>query len=75
MKFWSALALATGVLSLPAAAQGESATVAYAGPQGQFAGVDQVNVAIPRALAGSGEVSVYLVADGKLSNMTTINIQ
>lgn len=30
---------------------------------------------IPRALAGIGEASVYVVADGNTSNMTTIKIQ
>ncbi len=43
--------------------------------QGQYQGLDQVNVALPASLAGMGEVSVYLVADGKTSNMTTINVQ
>jgi uncharacterized protein (TIGR03437 family) len=47
----------------------------YAGAQNQYQGLDQVNVALPRSLADMGEVGVYLVADGKPSNMTTINIQ
>jgi uncharacterized protein (TIGR03437 family) len=54
---------------------GQPVPVPYAGAQGQYAGVDQVNIAIPRALAGTGEASVYVVADGKTSNMTTINVQ
>ena len=47
----------------------------YAGAQNQYQGLDQVNVAVPRSLAGAGEVSVYLVADGAVSNMTTVNVQ
>ena len=47
----------------------------YAGAQNQYQGLDQVNVAVPRSLAGAGEVSVYLVADGTVSNMTTVNVQ
>ena len=54
---------------------GQPATVQYAGAQGQYQGLDQVNVALPRSLAGMGEVSVYVVADGTTSNMTTVNIQ
>jgi hypothetical protein len=30
---------------------------------------------IPLSLAGAGEVSGYLIADGKVSNMTTVNVQ
>jgi uncharacterized protein (TIGR03437 family) len=54
---------------------GQPAPLQYAGAQGQYQGLDQVNVALPMSLAGMGEVSVYLVADGKASNMTTVNIQ
>jgi uncharacterized protein (TIGR03437 family) len=54
---------------------GQSVPVIFAGAQGQYAGLDQVNITIPRALAGTGEASVYVVADGKTSNMTTLNIQ
>lgn len=54
---------------------GQPAQLQYAGAQGQYQGLDQVNVALPRSLAGRGEVSVYVVADGKLSNMATVNIQ
>lgn len=38
-------------------------------------GFDQVDIPLPPSLAGSGEVSVYIIADGVVSNMTTINIQ
>ncbi len=54
---------------------GQLAQLQYAGAQSQYQGLDQVNVTIPSSLAGMGEVSVYLVADGKVSNMTTVNIQ
>jgi uncharacterized protein (TIGR03437 family) len=47
----------------------------YAGAQNQYQGLDQVNVALPTSLTGMGEVSVYVVADGTASNMTTINVQ
>jgi uncharacterized protein (TIGR03437 family) len=53
----------------------QAAPLQFAGAQGQYQGLDQVNVTLPQSLSGAGEVSVYLVADGKVSNMTTINIQ
>jgi uncharacterized protein (TIGR03437 family) len=45
----------------------------YAGPQGSFVGLDQVNVLVPRSLAGRGELDVILIVDGKPSNAVKIN--
>jgi uncharacterized protein (TIGR03437 family) len=53
---------------------GQSVPLLYSGAQGQYQGLDQINITLPASLAGTGEASVYLVADGKTSNMTTINI-
>ncbi len=39
---------------------GVPATVSYAGPQGVYPGLDQVNVLIPQALAGSKQVDLNL---------------
>jgi len=54
---------------------GQPVPVRYAGAQGQYQGLDQINITLPASLAGTGEASVYVVADGKPSNMTTIHIQ
>jgi uncharacterized protein (TIGR03437 family) len=54
---------------------GQSVPVLFAGAQGQYQGLDQLNITLPSTLAGAGEASVYVVADGKTSNMTTIRIQ
>jgi uncharacterized protein (TIGR03437 family) len=64
-----------GAQTVRAFVAGQSVTLLYAGAQGQFQGLDQINLALPASLAGTGEASVYVVADGKTSNMTTINIQ
>ncbi len=64
-----------GAATVQAYVAGQAAPVQYAGAQGQYQGLDQVNLALPGSLAGMGEVSVYVIADGKVSNMTTINIQ
>ncbi|MDX2030539.1 MAG: BACON domain-containing carbohydrate-binding protein [Blastocatellia bacterium] len=47
----------------------------FAGPQGAFAGLDQVNLQIPRALAGSGEIDVVISIDGQAANTIRINIK
>src|SRR5204863_4630495 len=47
---------------------GVEAQVVYAGSQGVWPGLDQINVLIPRSLAGKGRVDVILTAVGKVSN-------
>ena len=54
---------------------GERAEVLFAGAQPSFLGLDQINVRIPRTLAGRGEVSITVVADGKISNPVSIHVQ
>jgi uncharacterized protein (TIGR03437 family) len=54
---------------------GISAPVQYAGPQGHFAGLDQVNVELPKSLMGSGLSDVVLTVDGQAANTVQINIQ
>ncbi len=54
---------------------GTPAVVAYAGPQSQFDGLDQVNVYVPRSLAGAGEVPIVLTVDGVTANVVTVNIK
>ena len=54
---------------------GVAAQVIYAGPQGGWPGLDQVNILIPHSLAGSGKVDVILTAAGKTSNPVYVVIQ
>ena len=54
---------------------GVPATVAYAGSQMQYDGLDQVNLYVPRSLAGAGEVPVVLTVDGITANVVTVNIK
>lgn len=44
---------------------GVDATVEYAGPQSETPGLDQLNVRVPRSLAGRGQVLLELTVDGK----------
>ena len=48
---------------------GATAQVLYAGPQGGFVGLDQLNVALPRALAGRGTVDIALMVDRQAANI------
>ena len=54
---------------------GVNATVLYAGPQGGFPGLDQVNILLPAALAGKGNVNLQLTAGGVAANPVQITIQ
>jgi uncharacterized protein (TIGR03437 family) len=53
---------------------GVPAQVQSAGAQGG-AGVDQINVLLPRSLAGRGEVDIVLTVDGKPANTVRVNIR
>lgn len=53
---------------------GQAIPVEYAGPQGYFAGLDQVNVLLPKSLRGKGEVTVKLKVEDKISNTVKINV-
>ena len=54
---------------------GVNAAVTFAGAQGEFAGLDQLNVQIPTSLRGRGEVSVVFTIDGQSTNPVTISVQ
>jgi uncharacterized protein (TIGR03437 family) len=54
---------------------GTDSQVTYAGPSPGFAGLDQVNVRIPRSLIGRGEVDVAMTVDGKTVNTVRVNIK
>jgi uncharacterized protein (TIGR03437 family) len=63
-----------GATSVQGFVAGESVSVQYAGPA-SFPGLDQVNISIPKSLAGSGDVRVYIVADGVASNVVGLTLQ
>ena len=53
----------------------QTLTPSYAGPQPQYGGVDQVNVTLPAALRGAGEVPVAVAIGGSVSNTVTVNLK
>ena len=55
---------------------GQNVLVLGAVPQGEFVGLDQINIGpLPPALGGGGEVDIVLTADGKTANTVVVNIQ
>jgi uncharacterized protein (TIGR03437 family) len=58
----------TSLANVSARIGGTAAAPLFAGAQGEFAGLDQVNLTIDRSLAGSGLVTVNLTVDGKTAN-------
>jgi uncharacterized protein (TIGR03437 family) len=54
---------------------GVNSEVLYAGEQGAFVGLDQLNLRLPRSLAGRGEVDVVLMVDGRAANTVRINVR
>ena len=53
----------------------QTVTPAYAGAQGSYAGLDQVNIQLPNSLAGSGDTTLTLTAEGITSNAVHITVQ
>ncbi|MBS1789765.1 MAG: PQQ-dependent sugar dehydrogenase [Acidobacteria bacterium] len=68
-KFRSALAAVTATIG------GMAAEVTYAGDQGQFVGLDQANIRIPRSLIGRGDVDVVLTVDSQPANTVRVSIK
>lgn len=54
---------------------GINAEVLYAGMQGDFAGLDQVNIRLQRSLIGRGDVSIQLNVEGKTANPLQIKVK
>lgn len=56
---------------------GQNARVLYAGAQGSFSGLDQINVEMPQALANTGprRVEVVVIVNNAATNRVTIQIK
>jgi uncharacterized protein (TIGR03437 family) len=64
-----------GAKDVTATVGGVIVPVAYAGPQGTYAGLDQINLSLPQSLTGKGKVDVVVTAAGKPSNPVHITIR
>ncbi len=54
---------------------GVPAQVLYAGPQGEFPGLDQINVLIPKSLRGRGLVNVEVVVEDIVAKTVKIRVK
>jgi uncharacterized protein (TIGR03437 family) len=61
--------------SVQVLANGVAVPVQYAGAQGTYPGLDQINVALPSSLAGTGEVELEVVIGSVSSNVVAVRIQ
>jgi len=64
-----------GGKNITATIGGQRVPVAYAGPQPQYPGLDQVNLPLVLSLRGAGTVDVVITVDGQASNPVQIAVQ
>ena len=75
------LLFGTGIRNLRAVTEasvtveGVSVPILYAGDQGQFVGLDQVNLLLPPELAGRGPVELILTVNSKPANTVRLYFQ
>jgi uncharacterized protein (TIGR03437 family) len=65
----------TSMRNVKATIGGVEAEVHYAGPQGQYVGLDQVNIKVPRSALVSGEVDLVLSVNEVKSNPVRVHIR
>jgi uncharacterized protein (TIGR03437 family) len=65
----------TDLAGVRATIGGVDAPVLFAGAQGAFPALDQVNVQIPDSLRGRGTVNITLSVEGQAANTVTIAVQ
>jgi uncharacterized protein (TIGR03437 family) len=63
----------SGLNAVSATIGGINGSVIYAGKQGTFIGLDQVNVLLQRDLIGRGTTDLVLTVDGQQSNTVQVN--
>lgn len=73
--FGTGLRFNSALTNVSASVDGVLEEVLYAGAQGAFAGLDQVNVRLSRNLTGRGLVDVLLTVDGKTANTVKIHLK
>lgn len=54
---------------------GSDAQTLFAGPQGDYIGLDQINVRLSRSLIGRGELDVVVSVNGLAANILKVNVK
>ncbi|HKQ79657.1 MAG TPA: choice-of-anchor D domain-containing protein [Blastocatellia bacterium] len=76
LLFGSGIRGRSSLSAVTATIGGTPVMLGFAGPQGSFTGLDQLNVGpLPRSLAGRGMLDVVITVDGKVANTVKINIE
>jgi uncharacterized protein (TIGR03437 family) len=75
VMFATGLRNRSGLSNVSVKLDGVSAEALYAGAQGTFEGLDQINALLPRSLAGRGAVEVSVTVDGKQANALKVTIR
>jgi len=65
----------SALVNMKATIGGEIVDVLFAGAQGEFPGLDQVNLSLPQGLHARGETDVLLTVDGVTANKIHINLK
>jgi uncharacterized protein (TIGR03437 family) len=73
--FGTGIRFRNSLSSVIATIGGAYAEVSFAGAQGDFMGLDQVNVRVPRSLSGRGEIDALLTVEAQMANAVRINIK
>lgn len=75
LLFGTGLRYRNSLSNVTATIGGIPVEVLYAGAQGGFLGLDQINLRLPQSLAGRGEANVVLMVDGKAGNSVRVNFK
>lgn len=75
LLFGTGLRFRSALSSVTATIGGVPVETLYAGAQGAFQGLDQINLRLPGNLAGRGEVDVRLVVDGNTANIVRLSFR
>jgi uncharacterized protein (TIGR03437 family) len=73
--FGTGIRFRSSVSSVIATIGGEYASVTFADSQGDFEGLDQVNVLLPRSLIGRGEADLLLTVDAQMANPVRVKVK
>jgi uncharacterized protein (TIGR03437 family) len=75
LLFGTGFRMHSGLSAVSVKIGGLDAQVLFAGAQGDFIGLDQANLRVPRGLIGRGNVEIAMMVNGKAANVAQVNIR
>lgn len=73
--FGTGIRYRSSLSNVTASIGGSNVEVLYAGSQPAYIGLDQINIRLPRSLAGRGSVNVEVTLDGKPANPVQVSFR